>query len=255
MTINFVRTHDGRDDSTDFQPMERLQGVVLLPKPMEQLRGMVLLPKLMKLRSQFFSFFEIKSNCDKRLYILHIEKPFTAFYWVVFSGLNLEDCYLISRFTLQSFNLKVYCFRYTSNFFCTLNNLEQFADPRRSLKGWMFEVWRLLCCSAVTLLVNHSDYDIKFYVHSELFPGDGLKHIFTLCARTAKLIDEGRMVLFNEFYVETTVVLVSGLSGCRTLILTPENFKEFCELNFRVIGGNQLELYNETRRRRFTGRC
>src|SRR6202161_4353505 len=25
MTINFVRTHDGRDDSTDFQPMERLQ--------------------------------------------------------------------------------------------------------------------------------------------------------------------------------------------------------------------------------------
>src|ERR1700722_3892231 len=25
MTINFVRTHDGRDDSTDFQPMERLK--------------------------------------------------------------------------------------------------------------------------------------------------------------------------------------------------------------------------------------
>src|ERR1700693_396943 len=25
MTINFVGTHDGRDDSTDFQPMERLQ--------------------------------------------------------------------------------------------------------------------------------------------------------------------------------------------------------------------------------------
>src|SRR6202043_1417661 len=25
MTINFVRTHDGRDDSTDFQPMERLE--------------------------------------------------------------------------------------------------------------------------------------------------------------------------------------------------------------------------------------
>ena len=117
----------------------------------------------------------------------------------------------------------------------------------------MFGVWRLLCWSGVTVLFNHCDDDIDFYIESPIFPGDGRKRIFTLKAQTPKLIDKRRLDPFRESDVDTTVTLVSRLSGCGDLTRTPNYFSGFCVIKFRV-SGNQLESYGEIRRRRFTER-
>ena len=115
------------------------------------------------------------------------------------------------------------------------------------MKGWMFECWRLVCWSGVIVLVNHSDYDIVFYIRSKNFTTD--KRVFSLSAKTAKLIDKGRLDPFHELNLDTTVILVSGLLDCRILTRTPDYFKECCKLNFRIKDGNQLQSFDETRSR------